>query len=80
MTSNAAQDSCNIYVRQVEDRSLCIVNCNSDITFNVAQLCIENSSRKKHTFICSFIVKREVYDKKTIAIELCNIYITIIEN
>ena len=80
MTSSTAQESCDIYVKHIEDRSLCTVNANSDVTFNVAQLYIANSSLKKLTFICSFIVKREVYDKKTIAKELCNIYITIIEN
>ena len=34
----------------------------------------------KLTFICSFMVKREVYNKKFIAKELRNIYITIISN
>ena len=67
------QESRDIYVRHIDDRSLCIVNGNSDVTLNVAQLYIANSSLKKLTFICIFMVKREVYDKKTIAKELCNI-------
>ena len=50
-----------------------------DITV-VEKLYIADSSLKKLRFICSFMVEREVCDKNTIAKELCNIYITIIEN